>query len=277
MPVITFWSNNEKSIGQSIAASVAATVMAIEHNYKVLLISADFNNNVIEESFGAQESNKEILKSLVKRQQVNLESGINGLLKLAESNRVTPEVIHDYTKIVFNNRLELLYSPLEVDENQKKGTMQKLKNIIINASRYYDQVIVDLRKGLEYSEQVEILDSSDVIVANVDQKMKNIEEFFYSEIFNKIHHKIIWNICRHDKDSKYNIKNLSRTIFKKQVVCQTNYNTLILDVAQEGNLAELMLRFRSIKEDEETVEFMKKINELNEAILLRYQELRTRM
>ena len=277
MPVITFWSNNEKAIGQSIAASVAATVMAIEHNYKVLLISADFNNNTIEESFGAQESNKEILKSLVKRQQINLESGINGLLKLAESNRVTPEVIHDYTKIVFTNRLEILYSPIKVAENQKKGTMQKLKNIILNASRYYDQVIVDLRKGLEYSEQVEILDSSDVIVANVDQKMKNIEEFFNIEIFDKIYHKIIWNICRHNKDSKYNIKNLSRTIFKKQVVCQTNYNTLISDVAQEGNLAELMLRFRSIKEDEETVEFMKKINELNEAILLRYQELRTRM
>lgn len=277
MPVITFWSNNEKAIGQSIAASVAATVMAIEHNYKVLLISADFNNNIIEESFGMQESNKEILKSLVKKQQVNLESGINGLLKLAESNRVTPEVIHDYTKIVFNNRLEVLYSPLEIEENKKQETMQKIKNIILNASRYYDQVIVDLRKGLEYSEQVEILNSSDVIVANVDQKMKSIEEFFNIEIFDKIHHKIIWNICRHDKNSKYNIKNLSRTIFKKQVICQTNYNTLILDIAQEGNLAELMLRFRSIREDEETVEFMKKINELNEAILLRYQELRTRM
>ena len=47
MPVITFWSNNEKAIGQTVSASVAATVMAMEHNYKILLISADFNNDII--------------------------------------------------------------------------------------------------------------------------------------------------------------------------------------------------------------------------------------
>ena len=229
MPIITFWSNNEKTIGQSIAASVAATAMAIERNYKVLLISADFNNNVIEECFGAQESNKEILKFLNKKQQINLESGINGLLKLAESNRVTPEIIHDYTKIVFNNRLEVLYSPMDIASERKSFVMQKMKNIILNASRYYDQVIVDLRKGLEYEEQLEILETSDVIVANIDQKMKNIEEFFNIKIFDKIYHKIIWNICKYDKNSKYNTKNLLRTILKKQILCQINYNTLILD------------------------------------------------
>lgn len=277
MPIITFWSNNEKAIGQSIAASVAATAMAIERNYKVLLISADFNNSIVEESFGAQESNKDILKSLVKKQQINLDSGISGLLKLADSNRVTPEVIHDYTKIVFTNRLEVLYSPINISNDRKSYVMQKMNNIILNASRYYDQVIVDLRKGLEYPEQLEILDSSDVIVANIDQKMKNIENFFNIENFDKIYHKIIWNICKYDKNSKYNTKNLLRTILKKQVVCQTNYNTLILDVTQDGGLAELMLRLRTIKDDEENVEFMKKVNELNEAILLKYQELRSGM
>ena len=39
MPVITFWSNNEKTIGQTVSASIAATVMAIEHNYKILEIN----------------------------------------------------------------------------------------------------------------------------------------------------------------------------------------------------------------------------------------------
>ena len=44
MPIITFWSNNEKAIGQTVSTAVTATVAAIEHNYKVLLISVDFNN-----------------------------------------------------------------------------------------------------------------------------------------------------------------------------------------------------------------------------------------
>ena len=40
MPIVTFWSNNEKTIGQTVSAAVVATVMAIEHNYKILLITS---------------------------------------------------------------------------------------------------------------------------------------------------------------------------------------------------------------------------------------------
>ena len=47
MPTLTFWSANEKAIGQTVSASLAATVMAIEHNYKVLLMSVDFNDETI--------------------------------------------------------------------------------------------------------------------------------------------------------------------------------------------------------------------------------------
>ena len=146
MPITTFWSNNRETIGQTVAAACMATEMAIEHNYKVLLVSADFNNNTMLDCFGAQESNKEILKGLIRKPQINLDSGINGLLKMANSNRVTPEIIHDYTKIVFSNRLEVLYSPNNINEKDQNDTMEKIKNIIMNAARYYDQVIVDLKK-----------------------------------------------------------------------------------------------------------------------------------
>lgn len=278
MPIITFWSDNEKAIGQTVSAATAATVMAMEHNYKVLLISVDFNNDVIENCFGAQESNKEIVKSLVRKPQINLDSGINGLLKLADSNRVTPDVIHDYTKIVFKNRLEVLYSPMNIqDEKQQIMLMEKMKNIILNAGRYYDQVIVDLKKGLKCSEQLEILKISDVVVFNIDQKIKTIENAFSINELNSIQHKLIWNICRYDKDSKYNLKNLSRTILKRQAVYETDYNTLLLDATQEGNMAELLLRLRTLKEDDENLVFLSKVKELTEGILLKYQEMRSKM
>ena len=74
------------------------------------------------------------------------------------------------------------------------------------------------------------------------------------------------------------IKNLSRTILKKQIVCETNYNTLLLDAVQEGGIAELFLRFRTIRDDsDENSVFISKIKEFIEAILLKYQETRTRM
>lgn len=283
MPIITFWSNNEKAIGQTVSASIAAVTMAINYNYKILLISADVNNDMLELCFGPQESNKKILDNLGHKEKVNLGSGIEGIIKLANSNRVTPELIHDYTKIVFN-RLEVLYSPTvrerqegeeESEKNSEKYIMAKIKYIIMNASQYYDQIIIDLKKGMKYQEQQEIFNLSDVIVANVDQRIENITDAMKDKEIERNKDKIIWNICRHDKNSKYNTKNLLRTIFKKDVLYETPYNTLISEATQEGKIAEIMLRFRTIKEQGDNLDFVSKTKQLVEGILMKYQQLRT--
>ena len=275
MPIITFWSSNEKTNGQTVSAAVAATTMAMEHNYKVLLVSADFNNSSMEECFGAQETNIDIVKSLIKTPQMNLDSGINGLIKLANSNRVTPEIIHDYTKIIYKNRFEILYSPNNIiDKQEMTRILEDFKNIILHASRYYDYVLVDLKKGFEFEAQKEILNSSDVVVLNVNQNIKAINETLNRDITKAISRKILWNICRYDKKSKYNTKNLTRQILKKQFVCETNYNTYILEASQDGTLAEIILRFRTLKEDDENMQFYTKEKELVQAMLLKYQETR---
>ena len=275
MPIITFWSSNEKTNGQTVSAAVAATTMAMEHNYKVLLVSAYFNNSSMEECFGAQETNRDIVKSLIKTPQMNLDSGINGLIKLANSNRVTPEIIHDYTKIIYKNRFEILYSPNNViDKQEKARILEDFKNIILHASRYYDYVLVDLKKGFEFEAQKEILNSSDIVVLNVNQNLKAINETLNQDIIKALSRKILWNICRYDKKSKYNTKNLTRQILKKQFVCETNYNTYILEASQDGTLAEMILRFRTLKEDDENLQFYTKEKELVQAMLLKYQETR---
>lgn len=277
MPITTFWSNNKETIGQTVSAASMATEMAIEHNYRVLLISADFNNTTMLDCFGAQESNKEILKGLIRKPQINLDSGINGLLKMASSNRVTPEIIHDYTKIVYENRLEVLYSPTDINENDKKATMERMKNIIMNAARYYDQVIVDLRKGLETSEQLKILALSDVIVFNINQRMDRITEALQIKEMNGLYDRVVWNICKYDKNSKCNTKNLLRTVLKRQTICETPYNTLIYDACGDGKIAEMLLNFRTLRDEDENLTFINRIKELQEAVLLKYQERRSRL
>ena len=41
MAIVTFWSECKKEIGQTSTAIAVATQMAIEHNYKILLISTE--------------------------------------------------------------------------------------------------------------------------------------------------------------------------------------------------------------------------------------------
>ena len=282
MPIITFWSNNEKAIGQTVSASIAAVTMAVNYNYKILLLSADINNNMLELTFGPQESNKKLLSDLGHKEKVNIGSGIEGIIKLANSNRVTPEIIHDYTKIVFN-RLEVLYSPTvrekeegeeENEKNSEQYVLGKIKYILMNASQYYDHIIIDLKKGIKYQEQLDIFNLSDVIVVNEDQRIENITETLKHKEVKRNADKILWNICRHDKNSKYNSKNLLRTIFKKDILFDTPYNTLVSEATQEGKIAELMLKFRTIKEDGENKEFLSKSKKLVDAILMKYQQLR---
>ena len=278
MSIVTFWSNNEKTIGQTVAASVAATTMAMEHNYKILLISADIDNNSIEACFGAQQSNKKILKNIISTPQINLETGVRGLMKIARSNRVTPELIKDYTKIVYKNRLEVLYSSTNSDLSVNEQ-MECYKTIILNASKYYDYVFVDLKKGNMYEALEGILDVSDVIVLNTEQGTNTIIDFFRMKEMQKFikDYKIIWNICRYDSKSKYNIKNLNRSFWKKQPIYSISYNTLLFEAVSEGNLPELLLRIRTVKSDEESMKILKEGKKLVEGIQVRQQELQMRM
>lgn len=277
MPIVTFWSSNEKSIGQTVTASIAATVTAIEHNYKVLLISADYNDKIMEGCFGAQESNKEIVKGLIQKPQINLDSGIQGLLKLAESNRISPEIIHDYTKIIFKNRLEVLLPPRILEKEKQELFREKINNIILNASKYYDYVFIDLEKGFKGLHQTDILNTSDVIVFDIDQRIETVEEALNNEEIKKIYSKIVWNMCKADTKSKYNSKNITRKILKKEKINETEYNTLVLEASQEGNIPELMLRFRTIKEDDSNYIFISKVKSLIEQIIFKYRETRSRM
>lgn len=278
MPIVTFWSNNEKAIGQTVAASTVATAMAMEHNYKVLLISVDFENDTMENCFGAQQSNKELIKSFISGPQINLDTGINGLLKMAGSNRVTPEIIKDYTKIIYKNRLEVLYSSSNRDIPAEEQ-LEDYKTIILNAAKYYDHVIIDLKKGLKSEKILEILDMSNAIVLNTEQGTKTLEKFFAKKELQKYitQGKVIWNLCRYDKNSKYNIKNLTRTVWKKQLIFNIPYNTQLFEATSEGTLAEYLLKIRTLKNEDENLELLEEAKKLVQGIFNKYQELRMRM
>lgn len=278
MPVVTFWSNNEKAIGQTVAAATTATAMAMEHNYKVILISVDFLNDSMENCFGAQQSNKELIKTFITGPQISLDTGTNGLLKIAQSNRVTPEIIKDYTKIIYKNRLEVLYSSTNKGMSIEEQ-FECFKTIILNAAKYYDHVFIDLKKGMKYPQVLDILDMSDAIVLNTEQGTKTLEKFFKTSEMQKYikANKIIWNICRYDKNSKYNIKNLTRTVWRKQKIYNIPYNTLLFEATSEGNIAEYLLRVRTMKNEDENSELLSEAKSLAVGILEKYQELRMKM
>ncbi len=153
MPIITFWSNSKKQTGQTMSLAAIATSMAIEHNYKILIVSTIYDDDTLELCFGSINNNKKIVNKLVKNPTIEVDSGIEGLYKIAYSGRMTPELIQNYTRVIYKNRLEALYGykadKTRPTEDEYLKVKEKYKEIILNASKFYDMVFVDLDKGLE--------------------------------------------------------------------------------------------------------------------------------
>lgn len=281
MSIVTFWSNTKKQTAQTMSLAAIANSMAIEHNYKILIISTIYNDDTLELCFGGLDNNKKILKKLMQNTTVAVDNGIEGLSKMVYSGRMTPEIIQNYTRIVYKNRLEILYGYKEIEDRPTKEEYLKIrgkyKEIIQNASKFYDMVFVDVDKGLEDDFVKQILKISDVVVINTEQKIgmiNEINELIHSELRNE---NFILNIGRFDSYSKYSIKNISRYLGMKRDISVIPYNTLYFEAASEESVADLFLKIRNVAEGDRNRAFVVETKNAAEKIVYKLQELQMKM
>ena len=108
MAIIAFWSDEDKETAQTMSMVALSTYMAIEHNYRILDISTSFADTTLEDSYWNLEKMIQLVKTFSNNAQVGLESGIEGLVKIINSNKTSTNIVSNYTKIVFKDRLDVL-------------------------------------------------------------------------------------------------------------------------------------------------------------------------
>ena len=81
MSIITFWSNTKKQTAQTMSLAAIATSMAIEHNYKILIISTIYNDDTLELCFGDLNNNKKILNEFINLKNKRNLYFINSVIK----------------------------------------------------------------------------------------------------------------------------------------------------------------------------------------------------
>lgn len=282
MAVISFWSNSKKQVGQTMSIVAIASMMAIEHNYKILLLTTKNNDDTLELCFGSDKT-KPVSKLFSKAPTVSMDNGIEGLYKAANSGRLNPEAIPNYTKPIYKNRLEVIYGYknqtdiLKADE-QSERINERYKDIIQTATKYYDMVFVDLEKGLDNDVTNQILSISDVIVVNIEQKLNLVNDFIKSKEENILkENNIILNIGNFDDYSKYSLKNIARYTGMKKDICCVPYNTLFMEAASEENVADLFLKIIKVSEMDINNVFIKAVKDAKEKILYKIQEVQMRV
>lgn len=278
MSVVTFWNDKKEQTGKTLSAVAVATYMAIEHNYKILVISTEFNDKTLDNCFWKEKKAKKNFGIFGPNTNVAMENGIEGLSKMVKSNKISPESITNYTRIIFKDTLEILQSFKGNRENYEE-IKEHYVDVINLANRYYDLVFVDLDMELGNDVINTILENSNLIVASLSQRLTSIDSFIEKREEMPIlkSKKTLILISRYDRNSKYTVKNISRYMGEKNKVSTIPYNTLFFEACEEAKVVDLFLSIRKISEDDVNGMFLSEVKRTAENIIYRLQDLAMRM
>ena len=279
MSIITFKSNEQKETGQTLSLVATATQMAIEHNYKILIISTSFRDKTLESCFWELDKEKKPIFSSNRMTTVGIDSGTEGLIRGLVSSKTNPAMVKDYSKTVLRERLDVLVSPNAETYQDYEKIASNYPEIIKTANRYYDMIFVDLNRRMDRDQAKSILDISDVIIVNMTQRLRNIDEImalrneddFYKQ------RNVMLLIGRYDSHSKYNVKNVTRYMKEKKNVLAIPYNTLYFEACSEGKAVDFFLRLKRLDATDRNSIFLKGANEVVEAIISKLQELQAKL
>ena len=153
MSVITFINNRREETGKTLSLVAIATNMAIENNEKILIISTTDREGKLKSCFFEDAEVKKIRFGIFGQNTsvLDTETGIEGLAKMLHSNKLNSDMITNYTKVVFKDRLEILLGKTQNENHTNDGELYsapvEIRNEYIEiekiASQYYDKVFVD--------------------------------------------------------------------------------------------------------------------------------------
>lgn len=280
MSIITFWSNGKEQVGKTLSTIAVATNMAIEHNKRSIIISTSYKDKTLLNCYYDEEKEK-VKKSILRgsKKMVELGVGIQGLFILLKSGKITPEIITDYTKIVFKDRLELLTN-LEIEEQEDEEPIENYFEIIQLANQYYDYVFVDLDNSIGENQINQILKTSDIIVEVFSQRLTKIREFAEVRKNTEILRgkNTILLISKYNRNSKYKSKNIKSFLNQKKDINVIPYNNLFFEAAEEGTVPDLFLRLRKMIDKTDThAIFIDEVKKTSQAIIDRIEELKIRI
>ena len=288
MSVITFVNNRKEETGKTLSLVAIATNMAIEYNEKILIISTTDRESKMKSCFFEDNEVKKIRLGIFgqKVSALDTEAGIEGLIKMLRSNKLTPEMITNYTKVVFKDRLEVLLGKSKKEGNTNENGFYEAPIEITNeyieivkiANQYYDKVFVDLDNNLSHNIREQIIDESDLVIVNSSQNYRSLKALKEDKKSNRLlkSPRTLLLIGRYDKFSKYNVKNITRFLEEKNKVLTIPYNTLYFEACNEAGVPDLFLKLKRMSDlDDRNAIFISEIKRASENIIYRLQELQT--
>ena len=237
MAIITFYSTDYKETGQTVSMAAIITYMAIKHNYKMLGISTSFRDITLENCFWKQENESNTNAKFLNSNLVGVCSGIEGLSKVLIANRSSENLVTNYARVVFKDRLEILSSPQVKFYSDYRKICESYPMAIEESKKNYDLVFVDLSKRVPENIRKQILEISDIIIINL----------------------------------------VTRFLREKSMVSVIPYNTLFFESCTESKLPDFFLKLRNIDENDRNFFFIREVDNMCNNIIYKLKELQLKV
>jgi len=262
MAIVSFWSNTRKETAQTLSMIALASYIAVENNNRILIVDVNLNDKTIKNAYwqDKQEDTKQMIKKMSDG-KLDIGSGIEGLSKLLVSGKNSEAMLS-------------LMSNVQDDIERVRSVYIDLIKL---ANQQYDYVFVDVPKTFQDPLTTPILEMSDVVVYNITQRLRDMDEYMAEKANNPLFKKdkVLPLIGRYDRFSKYTKKNIARYIGDKKDIPAVSYNTLFFEAASEGEIGNFFLKFRKslLSNQDRNIAFVDEVANAAQRLIYKTQEV----
>lgn len=254
---IAFWSNVSGKNGVTSNLACISVIGAIEHKIKSILIENHFNINNLESAFTSKRNNELVREDTYYFSHV----GVDNLMKRLHSKASGCNVIKGASVNFLNKRIYYIpQSTIRMKDVFDQEFNQIIYPLLSTIDEFTDVAFIDTTNCDSMTSKI-ILEEVDLVVVNLSQDSLIINHFF--ENYSSLISKAFFIIGSYNKDSKYNLQNISRKYhIEKENIAVIPYNVELRDSLSEGAIVEFLSRNFNCRREDVNYYF---INELRNA------------
>ena len=238
MPRIVFWSPMDSMTGNTHSAIAVSTLMGVTHKTSCLLMQGNYNSRKIESSYTPYDD------LIASKAFDNSNIGINALVRLVTSNKLTSDAIQNYAKPVLKGRLDVLYGMNTKEIDGYLDLVNNLPYITRKAAEIYDIVFIDLPKSNNEKFILNTLADAEIVVCVINQDVVKLDGFFENinnmeELKDK---NKIFLIGDYESKARFNVSNIKLKSTIKDPIFTIPHNYLFADACNSGNVIDFFYK-----------------------------------
>lgn len=257
MKVVSFWSPQPGHGSVTSNVITSAAILGAEHQFKTLLTQTGYAGTNLD-AYLIEKEKHQFVPSLN-------DDGLDGLKRLAKSNRLSTQALNEYTTTLIPGQMDLLKGKnrIEQDDDADKALFTQ---IIQHSSPIYDLLCIDTHTNFSADYLLEL---SDLVIVCLNQNQYHLDRFFGKEDWSAAleDKPFIVLLGQYDPYSKLSIKNIQRRYNLKAELYSLPYCSEFRDACNQREPLPFFIRSKKFRKNHASYPFIQEARNLAKGIL----------